>query len=409
MSKLRIGFAAVLLVAVFAVMPAASAGFESVGTVMEFSAGITAASNPLGIAAGPDGNLWFTEQTGNRIGRITTTGTVTEFSAGTTAKSGPSGIAKGPDGNLWFTELSGNRIGRITPGGTVTGEFSAGITGSGMRGIAAGPDGNLWFTEQTGPRIGRITPTGTVTEFSAGIKAGSTPTGIAAGPDGNLWFTEFEGNQIGRIIAHEPPHFYSNHVILPEESGGPGAEGKDFIAFGSLMLTTRFTSPIRCLNEFGGDAFNPTGGGAGEGRIDAWIPFDCTEEDCEAVLKSKPEILPEGLNKFGEWEAKLTEAVAGKIRLKWGNSTLGSPTQMKFLVECPNAGAGEFKFKAKGELSPLVVNGTLIGSAPSKQNFEHEAGELEVQEPPVKGEGEVNGSLRTMGYETGEIISAKNP
>src|SRR5271165_790374 len=59
--------------------------------------------------------------------------------------SGPVGITAGPDGNLWFTEFSGNKIGRITPGGTVT-EFSAGITpNSGPDGITAGPDGNLWF------------------------------------------------------------------------------------------------------------------------------------------------------------------------------------------------------------------------------------------------------------------------
>jgi hypothetical protein len=128
------------------------------------------------------------------------------------------------------------------------------------------------------------------------------------------------------------------------------------------VLTTRFTGPITCLGEYGGDVFNPTGGGAGEARIDGWIPYDCTEETCEAVDKSKPEILPEGLTKFGEWETKLTEAVAGKIRLKWGNSTLGSPTQIKFLVACPNAGSGEYKFKAKGELSPLTENGTAIGS-----------------------------------------------
>jgi virginiamycin B lyase len=43
------------------------------GTVIEFSPGL--------IAAGPDGNPWFTEQLGNRVGRITPTGTVTEFSA----------------------------------------------------------------------------------------------------------------------------------------------------------------------------------------------------------------------------------------------------------------------------------------------------------------------------------------
>ena len=41
------------------------------GDVTEFSAGITAGSGPLGIAAGSDGNLWFTEVTQHRVGRIT--------------------------------------------------------------------------------------------------------------------------------------------------------------------------------------------------------------------------------------------------------------------------------------------------------------------------------------------------
>src|SRR5881409_2252723 len=31
-----------------------------------------------------------------------------------TRLSGPVGIAPGPDGNLWFTEVDGNRIGKIT-------------------------------------------------------------------------------------------------------------------------------------------------------------------------------------------------------------------------------------------------------------------------------------------------------
>src|SRR5690242_13531663 len=39
----------------------------------------TSGSRPIGIAAGPDGGLWFTEQTGNKIGRISTAGNVTEF------------------------------------------------------------------------------------------------------------------------------------------------------------------------------------------------------------------------------------------------------------------------------------------------------------------------------------------
>src|SRR5476649_579595 len=90
-------------------------GAAQAQVITEFSAGITAGAFPLGITAGPDGNLWFTEQNGNRIGRITPAGVVTEFSAGITPSALPGGIAAGPDGSLWFTETSGSRIARITP------------------------------------------------------------------------------------------------------------------------------------------------------------------------------------------------------------------------------------------------------------------------------------------------------
>ena len=63
----------------------------------------TAGSYPGGITAGPDGALWFTEFSGNKIGRITTAGAITEHAV-PTAGSDPEDITTGPDGALWFTE-----------------------------------------------------------------------------------------------------------------------------------------------------------------------------------------------------------------------------------------------------------------------------------------------------------------
>jgi len=72
---------------------------------------------PVGITAGPDGNLWFAATDVNMIGRITPAGSFTEFPLPTTCGSsngcGPYAITAGPDGNLWFTEAA-NDIGRIT-------------------------------------------------------------------------------------------------------------------------------------------------------------------------------------------------------------------------------------------------------------------------------------------------------
>ena len=72
---------------------------------------------PIGIVAGPDGNLWFAENVGNKVGRTTVNGAIAEFPVPTT-NSFPYEIATGSDGALWFTETYGNRIGRITTGVT---------------------------------------------------------------------------------------------------------------------------------------------------------------------------------------------------------------------------------------------------------------------------------------------------
>src|SRR5216683_911350 len=62
--------------------------------------------------------------------------TINEFTV-PTASGGPRGIAAGPDGALWFTETNGNKIGRITTGGTVS-EVTIPTAGSQPVGIAAG-------------------------------------------------------------------------------------------------------------------------------------------------------------------------------------------------------------------------------------------------------------------------------
>src|ERR1039457_6703155 len=90
-------------------------------TFNEFGIPSAASSGHYAITAGPDGNLWFVEHTGNMIGRITTAGVITQFAI-PTANSAPYGITLGPDGNLWFTESVG-KIGRITTAGTIT-EFT---------------------------------------------------------------------------------------------------------------------------------------------------------------------------------------------------------------------------------------------------------------------------------------------
>jgi streptogramin lyase len=116
--------------------------------------------------------------------------TITEFPAGGQVAE----LVTGPDGNVWFTTELSNEIGRITPSGATV--FHAVPSGSLPEGIAAGPDGNLWFTEQTADQIGEITTAGAITEYLIPT-AGSWPTAITTGADGNLWFTEHNATRSG--------------------------------------------------------------------------------------------------------------------------------------------------------------------------------------------------------------------
>jgi streptogramin lyase len=162
-------------------------------------------SHPYGITSGPDGNIWFTEGSANKIGRITPSGVIEDPYHVPTANSQPYGICIGPDRNLWFTENNANKIGRISPSTGKIEEFQ--VRGR-PSGICLGQDGNLWFTEE-GYKIGRITPSGVITEFDGNYGGAPSPLSIISGPNwpvnglngtaGSLWFTEFATDKIGQI------------------------------------------------------------------------------------------------------------------------------------------------------------------------------------------------------------------
>lgn len=148
------------------------------------------------MAVGPDGNVWFCVSTNSEIGRITPSGLITLFKT-PTPNSTPVYITKGPDNNMWFTEGGVDKIGRITTSGNIS-EFAIPTLHAGLAGITAGADGNLWFVEYSGNKVGKMTRSGGVTEYVL-PSASSLPLAIVNGPDGNLWFVESGRGNIGKI------------------------------------------------------------------------------------------------------------------------------------------------------------------------------------------------------------------
>src|SRR5262249_14497653 len=63
---------------------------------------------PEGIAAAPDGSVWFAQSLAGNIARITSTRVVTE---GKRVKgSEPFGVTVAPNGDPWYAELSADKI-----------------------------------------------------------------------------------------------------------------------------------------------------------------------------------------------------------------------------------------------------------------------------------------------------------
>jgi virginiamycin B lyase len=152
-----------------------------------------------GVGASPNGQVavdsivWFTDSPTNRIGRLDpATGQFTMFSV-PTAGSWPLGITAGPDGAIWFTERLAAKVARMSTDGTFT-EWDL-TPGAFPNRIVVGPDGAIWFTELRAGQIARITTAGTLTQ----IPIDGGPVGITLGPDGNLYVALWTSQQLGRL------------------------------------------------------------------------------------------------------------------------------------------------------------------------------------------------------------------
>ncbi|MEZ0286182.1 MAG: hypothetical protein ACAH79_13235, partial [Thermoleophilia bacterium] len=73
----------------------------------------SAFSQPLGITAGPDGNLWFADPGAQSIGKMPPGSSPLLIPA--PDAGGPAGITNGPDGALWYSEYGTDAVAPALP------------------------------------------------------------------------------------------------------------------------------------------------------------------------------------------------------------------------------------------------------------------------------------------------------
>ncbi|WP_157847718.1 virginiamycin B lyase family protein [Streptomyces violens] len=148
-----------------------------------------------GMATGPDGAVWFSQQfqydedQRDGIGRLTAEGKYKEWPL--PKGTAPQSIVAGPDKALWFTERRG--IGRIGTDGRFS-HFRVRASDH-PGGIVLGPDKALWFT--TDHRVGRITTKGGITLWP--VRGAKNLTSIAPTPEGSFWLADRETDTLRRF------------------------------------------------------------------------------------------------------------------------------------------------------------------------------------------------------------------
>ncbi len=235
------------------------------------------------LTLGPSGNVWFTvpavlsgtilDDTVGYIGLITPAGVVSQYAV-PTAHAYPFDITAGPDGNLWFTEQSGNKIGRVTPAGVIT-EFSVPTDGAGPTAICVGPDGNIWFTEANAAKVGRLVLSGpasgntTVTVPAAASSAGANGSYFHS----DLWLLNrsFSSPAVATLtyrcaVALSCPGNVQSVSLAPRQSamltdvirttfGAPGTNGAIEVSWptstGPITVSSRVSSPLPPAPAFG--------------------------------------------------------------------------------------------------------------------------------------------------------------
>lgn len=131
------------------------------------------------------GVLYAAELGGSQIAKILPDGKAVWFSL--LAADGRIGeLASGTDGDVWFTERSANRVGRVTSAGRVE-DFSAGSGVVVLDALAVSRD-SVWFALYAG--IGRLSLKTHALSVIRLPDQHSEPNALAISQSGDVWFTE---------------------------------------------------------------------------------------------------------------------------------------------------------------------------------------------------------------------------
>lgn len=185
------------------------------------------------IGAGPGGDIWFTDPSLDRLGKVAPDGKVIEYSG----RIAPQRLVPWRDGHAWV--IGDNGVGTVDTAGRVRvlrrGTLDGFGIGGGSYGATVDGDGNLWWIGEV-TRVLRMTPGGQVSVVRGpGAPAAES---IATSSDGSIWVS----TALGIKGAVEAP-------LLHYEGGEPALEVQKGT---SVVRAGKFTVGLACGGTTGG-------------------------------------------------------------------------------------------------------------------------------------------------------------
>jgi len=179
----------------------------------------TAGSRPHDPLATPDGELWWTGQMANKLGRLDPkTGQMKEFTIDV-AQSGPHGLVSDKAGHIWFTANFQGYIGELDPKSGKFKEYK--IPDENVKDPHTpmfDQNGILWFTAQSANVLGRLDPKTGQIRIVRSPTPRSNPYGMVITSKGVPVFDEFGANKIGEI---NPQTMAIKEYVLPDPGTRP--------------------------------------------------------------------------------------------------------------------------------------------------------------------------------------------
>jgi streptogramin lyase len=413
---------AVVLVAMFAGIGAPTAG---AGTMTEYFQ--EQGSSPLDIAAGAEGNLWYTGGVAPGgcfagAGLFALPGDITPIGIGCEATnefvgSGANGIALGPEDNLWFT--AGGGVGVIKPSATKSEDFllppvekasnnKEPLPTTSLGGITTGPEHeNLWFTEveNSTSKIGRINAsTDVVSEFTlpaqnqlGGGVGATTIENISTGPNNTLWFTEPGSHAIG--IVNTKGEFL-DQIILRQtddpQSIAAGPEGNMWFTDAGTPDAIGRINPAGEVSEFPAPSAPASIVAGPDGNM--WFTEDGAGEEAglgciiptgqiELQHEQTPGGEPEGITVNQDGSIWFTERVAERLSRLYPVDCGAKPPAITpppngGATTTPSSGATTPTTTPKGSTPPAPPLATVLGLPSAQQCVSKRTLLVHVHAPP---------------------------